>query len=94
MKEADAASAPWLGHDQHFRKPERGFAGRRWPLVKTLDLHSLNVASRRARSAGFIHKNPCGAPWNRMPTSSKVLPHIDERKLPLGASVVFDVADP
>jgi hypothetical protein len=94
MKGAEAASAPWLGHDQHSKGPERKFAGWRWPLAKMLDLRSFNVASRRACSAGFIHKNPCGAPRNRTVTSSKVLPHVDEGKLPMGASIVLDVADP
>jgi hypothetical protein len=94
MKGAEAASAPWLGHDQHSRKPERKFAGWRWPLAKTLDLRSFNVPSRRACSAEFIYKNPCGAPWNRTATSSKVLPHVDEGKLPLGASIILEVAKP
>jgi hypothetical protein len=94
MKRADAASAPWQGHHLRSKTPERRFAGWRCPLAKTLELRSFNVASRRACSAGFIHKNPRGVPWNRTATSSKVLPHIDEGKLSLGASIVLDVADP
>src|SRR5918997_6238381 len=94
MKEADAASAAWLGHDRHTRKPVRRFAGWRWPLAKALDLRSFNVASRRARSAGFIHKYPCGVPWNRTATSTKMLPHVDQGKLPVGASIILDVSNP
>jgi hypothetical protein len=94
MEGAEAASAPWPGHDQHLRKPEGRFAGWRYLLAKKFDLRSFNFASHRACSAGFIHKYPCGAPWNQTATSSKVLPHVDEGKLPMGASIVLDVANP
>jgi hypothetical protein len=94
MKEAEAVSTPWLGHDQHSRKPERRFAGWRYPLAKTLDLRLFNAASHRGCSAGFINKNPCGGLPKRTATSSKTLPHVDEGKLPVGASIVLDVADP
>ena len=94
MKGAEAASALWLGHDQHSGKPDWRFAGWRWPLAETLDLRSFNVASHRACSAGSIYKNPCDAPWNRTATLSKVLTHVDEGKLPVGASIVLDVANP
>jgi hypothetical protein len=94
MKGAEASSAPWLGHDRHSRKPERRFAGWRWPFAKTLDLRSFNVASYFACLARFIHKKPCGVLRNRAATSSKVLPHVDEGKFPVGASIVLDVVNP
>ena len=66
----------------------------RWPIAKTLDLQSFNVVSRHACSVESIHKIPCGTAWNRTATSAKVLRHVDEEKLPVGASIVLDVANP